>query len=122
MSFGYYGILIIFGLFFLLLIFNPNLSCFGKRIKSPFYPLFRKKKKKKIKTQDYGFSLVDDRTKQKAETKKQGMKTESYRSSTIDYSQQEVRLKKKKVKTQDYGFSLVDDDLKQKPEGEKEKK
>ena len=36
------GILIIFAAFVLLLILNPNMSCFGRRIKSPFYPLFRK--------------------------------------------------------------------------------
>ena len=39
MSFGAYGILIILGLFILLLAVNPKLSCFGKRIKSPFFPL-----------------------------------------------------------------------------------
>ena len=40
------AILVIFAAFVLLLILNPNMSCFGRRIKSPFYPLFRKKKKK----------------------------------------------------------------------------
>ncbi len=54
------AILIIFAAFVLLLILNPNMSCFGRRIKSPFYPLLRKKKleeakKKPPKTQDYGF-------------------------------------------------------------------
>lgn len=54
------AILIIFAAFVLILILNPNMSCFGRRIKSPFYPLFRKKKleegkKKPVKTQDYGF-------------------------------------------------------------------
>jgi hypothetical protein len=55
------AILIIFAAFILLLILNPNMSCFGRRIKSPFYPLFRKKKlneeakKKPPKTEDYGF-------------------------------------------------------------------
>lgn len=54
-------ILIIFAAFVLLLILNPNMSCFGRRIKSPFYPLFRKKtlkeeaKKTPPKTEDYGF-------------------------------------------------------------------
>jgi hypothetical protein len=72
MSVGGYGILIIFGAFVLLLILNPNLSCFGRRVKSPFYPLIRKRKmsgrtKKGIgpedresaqkKTEDYGFRL-----------------------------------------------------------------
>lgn len=55
------AILVIFAAFVLLLILNPNMSCFGRRIKSPFYPLFRKKKlrdeakKKSLKTDDYGF-------------------------------------------------------------------
>jgi hypothetical protein len=54
------AILIIFVAFVLLLILNPNMSCFGRRIKSPFYPLFRKKRlkdeeKKPPKTEDYGF-------------------------------------------------------------------
>ena len=74
MRFGAYGILVIFGLFILLLIVNPNLSCFGKRVKSPFYPLLRKKSAMKRrggaekdvgedkeaarkKTEDYGFRL-----------------------------------------------------------------
>ena len=43
MNWGTYGILIAFGLFVLLMIFNPRISCFGKRIRSPFYPLLRKK-------------------------------------------------------------------------------
>ena len=57
------AVLIIFAAFVLLLILNPNMSCFGRRIKSPFYPLFRKKRlkaqaeeaKKPPKTEDYGF-------------------------------------------------------------------
>ena len=44
MGIGAYGILVIFGLFIILLVINPKLSCFGKRIKSPFYPLVRRKK------------------------------------------------------------------------------
>ena len=38
MSWGSYAILIIFGAFVLLLILNPNISCFGKRFGSPFTP------------------------------------------------------------------------------------
>lgn len=60
------AILIIFAAFIILLVLNPSLSCFGRRIKSPFYPLFRKKrvkgkageaggKKARPKTEDYGF-------------------------------------------------------------------
>lgn len=57
------AVLVIFAAFVLLLILNPNMSCFGRRVKSPFYPLFRKKRlkaqaeetKKPPKTEDYGF-------------------------------------------------------------------
>ena len=62
------AILVIFAAFVLLLNLNPNISCFGKRSTSPFYPLFRKKrlkakagavpgagKKAAAKTEDYGF-------------------------------------------------------------------
>jgi hypothetical protein len=70
MGIGAYGILVIFGLFIVLLVVNPKLSCFGKRIKSPFYPLVRRKHMAKRadgkaadpdgaqkKTEDYGFKL-----------------------------------------------------------------
>ena len=73
MSWSIYAILIVFAAFILLLILNPNLSCFGKKLKSPFYPLLRKKKKK-LKTDDYGFSLVDEGDKQKDVPVNQKMK------------------------------------------------
>ncbi len=70
MGIGAYGILVIFGLFILILVANPKLSCFGKRISSPFYPLVRRKHLAKKadgkrpgqdearkKTEDYGFKL-----------------------------------------------------------------
>jgi hypothetical protein len=60
MNFGVYGILIVFGAFVVLMILNPNLSCFGKRIKSPLYPLLRKRSQrtpKRIQTENYGFDL-----------------------------------------------------------------
>jgi hypothetical protein len=44
MSWGVYGILIVFAALIVLMIVNPNLSCFGRRIKSPFYPLLRKRR------------------------------------------------------------------------------
>jgi len=56
MSWGAYAILIIFGAFVLLLIINPNMSCFGKRIRSPFYPLKRRQALKR-KLTDYKFNL-----------------------------------------------------------------
>jgi hypothetical protein len=66
MTWSMTAILIIFAAFVVLLILNPNMSCFGRRIKSPFYPLFRKRrqkdaadgtggKKRPPKTEDYGF-------------------------------------------------------------------
>ena len=93
MNIGAYGILIVFGAFVLLLVFNPNLSCFGKRIKSPLYPVFRRrsrKNRKKIKTEDYGFSLGGKKP-----------------SSNREADQEEKS--KKDLKTQDYGFDLGGD-------------
>ena len=46
MNLGTYGILIVFAAFIVLLILNPKLSCFGKRIRSPFYPVLGKRQKK----------------------------------------------------------------------------
>jgi len=58
MSWGAYAILIIFGAFVLLLVINPNMSCFGKRIRSPFYPL-RRRQAMKRKATNYKFDLGD---------------------------------------------------------------
>jgi hypothetical protein len=58
-SWGVYAILIIFGAFVLLLILSPNMSCFGKRIRSPFYPLRRKKEIKKGLTEDLKRKMTD---------------------------------------------------------------
>jgi hypothetical protein len=91
MNLGTYGILIAFGLFIVILIVNPRISCFGKRVRSPFYPLLRRgkeKEKKKIapQAQDYGFHLVDQ---EKAEPGAPG-----------------EPKKKPAKKTDDYGFRL----------------
>jgi len=71
MNIGVYGILVIFAIFIILIVKNPRLSCFGKKLKSPFYPLSRRKKMeadrerrqkerlRKIRTDDYGFQLED---------------------------------------------------------------
>jgi len=88
MNWGTYGILIAFGLFVLLVIFNPRISCFGKRIRSPFYPLLRKKSRKKAAppAEDYGFRLTEGEAKDTARA---------------------VEDKKGAVKkTDDYGFRL----------------
>ncbi len=90
-----YGILVIFALFVIALIFNPNLSCFGKKLKSPFYPILRKRRRK-LKTYDYGFSLGDKKAKVKTKEKMQ------------------------KLGTKDYSFSLDEDDIKKTSEEEKE--
>ena len=122
MSWGIYGILVIFGLFAFLLILNPNLSCFGKRVKSPLYPVLRKKRRKR-KTEDYGFKLVDGGINQEAKGKKQRMKEGGHGfSSAGAYTEQESSLKKKKLRTQDYGFSLADDQAEQKAQEEEKKK
>lgn len=84
MSWTIYAILIIFGLFVVLMIINPNLSCFGRRIRSPFYPVTRKKKMKAV-SRDYKFDLG-------APGEKPDQSTQSDAS--------------KKVKTEDYGFKL----------------
>ena len=118
MSWQIYGITIILCLFVIVLILNPNLSCFGKRMKSPLYPLFRKKKQR-LKTEDYGFSLVDKRDKERAKEKKKKLRMQDYGFSRVDDAQQKPKVKKRKVKTEDYGFSLVDDKIKQKSKGKK---
>ncbi len=110
-----YGIIVIFALFVLALIFNPTLSCFGRKLKSPFYPLFRKRRRK-LKTDDYGFSLGDKRTKEKM--RKLGAKDYSF--SRVGDAQHTPQEKKRKLKTEDYGFSLDEDDIKQESEEEKE--
>jgi hypothetical protein len=42
MNWGVYGLLVVFGAFIVLMIVNPKLSCFGRRIRSPLYPLTKK--------------------------------------------------------------------------------
>jgi len=84
MNWGTYGILIAFGLFVLLVIFNPRISCFGKRIRSPFYPLLRKKSRKKAAppAEDYGFRLTEgqgqDAARAAEERKRAVKKTDDY--------------------------------------------
>jgi hypothetical protein len=68
MKWGATAFLVLFGAFILLLVFNPNLSCFGKRVRSPFYPILRRRRassppeEKKVRTTDYGFHPVNDET------------------------------------------------------------
>ncbi len=77
MNIGLIGLIVVFAAFILLLIINPRLSCFGKRITSPLYPLMKKRRmnsrpghrapgqpaapgeapKPGPRTEDYGFRL-----------------------------------------------------------------
>ncbi len=87
---GVYGILVVLAAFIILLVLNPKMSCFGRKIKSPFYPLTRKKKAKEAaekKAVDYGFKLVDG-AQPKPGAPAQGKDAESGK------------------KTDDYGFKL----------------
>jgi len=114
-----YGIIIIFALFVLALIFNPTLSCFGKKLKSPFYPLLRKKKRK-LKTDDYGFSLGGKRAKEKTKQRMQKLGIKDYGFTPAGDAQQASQERKRKLKTDDYGFSLSEDNIKKESEEEKE--
>jgi hypothetical protein len=114
-----YGIIIIFALFVLVLVFNPTLSCFGKKLKSPLYPLLRKRKRK-LKTEDYGFTLGGKGAKEKTKEKMQKLGIKDYGFSRVADAQQVPQEKKRELKTEDYGFSLGEEDTKQESEEEKE--
>jgi hypothetical protein len=79
---GVYGLGIVLAAFILLLIFNPNLSCFGRKIKSPFYPLLRRRKPAAKKLTDYKFNLTDEsgarRPPASGESTKEAKKTDDY--------------------------------------------
>lgn len=94
MTLALYGILVILALFIVLMVFNPNLSCFGRKLKSPFYPMIRKKKpKQKMREMvDYGFDLGGPGGKKThgATTQKQAPR----KSSSPN------------IATEDYGFDL----------------
>jgi hypothetical protein len=100
MSIGSYIILILFGLFVVLLVVNPNLTCFGKRVRSPFYPLTRKKGKaaKTIKTTDFGFHLSSDG--------KSGDRHVSKPSGSAPAGAMPAGSSPDAPKTEDYGFHL----------------
>ncbi|NIM58272.1 MAG: hypothetical protein GTO16_04930 [Candidatus Aminicenantes bacterium] len=116
-----YGIIIIFAIFVLALIFNPTLSCFGKKLKSPLYPLLRKRKRK-LKTEDYGFSLGDKKDRMKAKERMQKLGIKDYGFSAGGDAQHLPQEKKRALKTEDYGFSLGEDDTQRESEEEKKKK
>lgn len=112
MNWATYGVIIIFGAFIVLMILNPNLSCFGKKITSPLYPLMRHKKKpeKRVKTQDYGFKLSGEGEGPAPHSQKGDEGEELF----LD------RFKYKKYKTKDYGFKLSNSDETQDKESKEE--
>lgn len=102
-----YGIIAVFALFVVLMIVNPKLSCFGKRVSSPLYPILRKRKQKEIKTEDYGFHLVDP----EARPERKDISLDE----KILLSQKNAPKKPEKaIKAHDYGFHLVDEKEKKK--------
>jgi len=98
MSFRIYAIIIIFALFIIITIINPRLSCFGRWIKSPLYPLLRKRRQKQVKTTDYGFKLSEGKTSALSKRPPSLPKKEKLPSSKV-----------KNIKTEDYGFKLSGD-------------
>lgn len=94
MNLAIYGILIILALFIILMVFNPNLSCFGRKLKSPLYPVLRKRKQKKMKTVDYGFDLDGSGKKRAHGTERARISPQGSTSS------------KQRVVAEDYGFDL----------------
>lgn len=95
-----YGIVIIFAAFVVLMIINPKMSCFGKKLASPLYPLTRRRKQRqrRIKTEDYGFHLDDTDKKGPGIKRKMG-------DEDLFLNQ----FKDKKSKTKDYGFRLTEE-------------
>jgi hypothetical protein len=105
MKLALYGILVILALFIVLMVFNPNLSCFGRKLKSPLYPVIRKKKlkQKKRETVDYGFDLGGPGEKRSNET------------STQKQAQKRIPGTKPNIAIEDYGFDLGGKSREKKP-------
>ena len=117
MNIGLIGLIVVFAAFILLLIINPRLSCFGKRITSPLYPLMRKRRlsnrpgrkapgsapgapsapgepqKPGTRTEDYGFHL-----------------DEGAEGAGPKPAQAPGKAKKPGAKAEDYGFQLDSED------------
>ena len=121
MNLGLYGMLIIVGLFIILLAFNPNISCFGKKLKSPFYPLFRKKRRRKITTVDYGFDLGgEEHTQGKLGKQKRTITPQDYGFDLGGRAEKPPYKKKSKagrnLAEEDYGFNLSGSSPNENPE------
>ncbi len=96
MNLALYGILVILALFIVLMVFNPRLSCFGRKLKSPLYPVLRRRrhKKKNMDATDYGFDLGGPGEKRDSGTDMQKSSPSKKAAS------------KQPVGTEDYGFDL----------------
>ena len=96
MNLALYGILVILALFIVLMVFNPKLSCFGRKLKSPLYPVLRKRKQKKksMDATDYGFDLGGSGEKRVHGTDRQKSSLSKKTAS------------RQPVATEDYGFDL----------------
>ena len=94
MNLAIYGILIILALFIILMVFNPNLSCFGRKLKSPLYPVMRQRKQKMMKTVEYGFDLDGSGEKR------------AHGTERVRVSPQGSAPSKQRVVAEDYGFDL----------------
>ena len=96
MTLAFYGILVILALFIVLMVFNPNLSCFGRKLKSPFYPMIRKKKMKKKTREivDYGFDLGGSKEKR------------AQAASMREQTAKRTSSAKPNTAIEDYGFDL----------------
>ncbi len=92
-----YAILIVFGAFVILIIIDPRLSCFGRKIRSPFYPIMRKKKHQQLKTEDYGFDLLDEDVNFDKPASREDLKKGHPNKMS-------GRKGKKELKTEDYNF------------------
>lgn len=111
MNIGLVVLIVVFIAFILILVFNPNLSCFGKRLRSPFYPLRRRRlmaerEKKEIKTTDYGFRLVEGEESQGETTKAEKSDFSSMKETIKTVPEKGQVSGKKPKKTEDYGFKL----------------
>jgi len=111
MNIGLFFLIVIFIAFILILVFNPNLSCFGKRLRSPFYPLRRRRllagrEKKEIRTTDYGFRLVEGEENKGEATKAGKLDFPTVKELSRTQPEKGNSSGKKPRKTEDYGFKL----------------
>lgn len=105
MNFGLVILIVLFVAFLVILLFNPNLTCFGRRLRAPFYPLRRRmmaRKNQPIKTEDYGFKLTEGEAKSgEGKAASPQVDRDAYKSAFSP-----VQKPGKPRKTEDYGFKI----------------